>query len=635
MRDLWRRRNFAGYRYAATWLLLGVCLVWLVGSAGATLYTVADCSCGAIGLPLDGGYPADWPESGGYTLTCQYGGYGTIPYVGKGNSVEFVLNKEKPDVALLEFQGRAGALPRIAPTTPTTLEFDRSDPNRAVYSSKKQEGSKVTYTGTHVLVYKNTNYIFVYGFGYDVGDSRFISVLNAAESCARAAADAKTPGTLTTTPATTKPTTTVKTTTKPTPAKQITNKSVTTRQTTTIPTTTPTTEHPTEEPATPTPTPTTLAIIEPEITDTFTRTPTPAPPPTPAPTLVQDRTPVKFRPEDCEGLAVSPARWDVTYNKKELRRNLVHVLDVYAQKKGLKSASDKFTGLDPTGWARLQGFMFVSNLQYVEGSRFFSGHEAELAERIKARATSQGHKLQPGEVLEESLNLNDGYVFDSLLTVHNVLKEETYDVRNAQANARKLTMEATADLNDVETRLRSEGVLGDGGEISRPQQGFTSYQQELINKRTFEQGIIADQKKVLADFRLFNNLELIRTREDNMGSWYHLFGTMSMGYGQNVLNWYHFGDPATRDVFLEHRVYKGGFENIVNLVTGEKVRDIDLVEYCYDLWGPGIGGDMFRRVQENQDRVTEVLTTNPQVWKTESWEPRRITDGYAGRTLAE
>ena len=85
------------------------------------------------------------------------------------------------------------AFPQTAQKTPDLLEFDLSDPNRAVYSFKQKEGSKVRYSGTHVLVYKNTNYIFVYGLGFDAGDSQFLSMMNAAESCAKAVADGGVP----------------------------------------------------------------------------------------------------------------------------------------------------------------------------------------------------------------------------------------------------------------------------------------------------------------------------------------------------------------------------------------------------------------------------------------------------------
>jgi len=56
----------------------------IVHSAGATPYTAADCSCGGVGLPLDGSWPINAPENGYYALTCQYGGYANIPYAGKG-----------------------------------------------------------------------------------------------------------------------------------------------------------------------------------------------------------------------------------------------------------------------------------------------------------------------------------------------------------------------------------------------------------------------------------------------------------------------------------------------------------------------------------------------------------------------
>jgi hypothetical protein len=165
----------------------------IVHSAGATPYTAADCSCGNVGLPLDGSWPIETPETGYYALTCQYGGYANIPYAGKGRGVEFVIHQEKPAVASSEFQGRVKAFPQTAPKSPDLLEFDLTDPNRAVYSFKQKEGSKVRYSGTHVLVYKNTNYIFVYGLGFDVGDGQFLSMLSAAESCAKAVADGAVP----------------------------------------------------------------------------------------------------------------------------------------------------------------------------------------------------------------------------------------------------------------------------------------------------------------------------------------------------------------------------------------------------------------------------------------------------------
>jgi hypothetical protein len=141
-----------------------------------------------------------------------------------------------------------------------------------------------------------------------------------------------------------------------------------------------------------------------------------------------------------------------------------------------------------------------------------------------------------------------------------------------------------------------------------------------VKKRAGILSFIEDRKKIISRNGIFDNFVPLRSSGENPGLYYHLFGVLSVSYGQSLLNggsenmWV---DTAARDVFLEHRVYKGlienGLDDVMPLVqylqkgvwenkpfTGKSLfYGIDNVKYCFDTWIPGIGKDVWNTVPEN------------------------------------
>lgn len=172
-------------------------------AAGETGFTKKDCTCSGYSLPsYTDAFLAEAPQNGYYALTCQYGGYANIPYAAKGKGVQFEIHKESAEAAKGEYSGRQQVILPI-------LEGVKNDKKRhlieyippgpasvsLLYTYPGTSGKSTVHNGQRAIIYKTTYYIFVSGIGYDLGDGELKSMMDSAESCAKAIADAKEGGT--------------------------------------------------------------------------------------------------------------------------------------------------------------------------------------------------------------------------------------------------------------------------------------------------------------------------------------------------------------------------------------------------------------------------------------------------------
>jgi|GEM_PF-2231953 len=168
-------------------------------AAGDPVFSKKDCTCSGYSIPsYTDAYLTDVPANGYAALTCQYGGYAKIPYEGKGMGVQFDVHKESAQAALGEYADRQKVilpyydgvkndkkkhLIEYIPPGPAYVSLLSSSPSTSSTST--------VYNGQRAIVYKSTYYIFVSGIGYDVDEGQFKSMMDAAESCAKAIADTK------------------------------------------------------------------------------------------------------------------------------------------------------------------------------------------------------------------------------------------------------------------------------------------------------------------------------------------------------------------------------------------------------------------------------------------------------------
>jgi hypothetical protein len=360
---------------------------------------------------------------------------------------------------------------------------------------------------------------------------------------------------------------------------------------------------------------------------------------TPVPTATISPTPTakveKLDKTSCKDFGVDPKDFDLTYDNKMLRKEFMDFLKDYGSKHKLKSASKKYAGSNPLNQRReyleeIGYFFFATNIEEVKDSKFMTGKENELGKRIDERFKKEGRPLTPAEIFEESLKINDNYVLDSLLTSHNYLKQAAYDFRepktkewNDNYNLKKKRIE------ELETKLEGKGVLDPFGQIIESQ-----YLDEDAQKMIKQLDKYKKEVEELENFRenaemKYKRLKQLRKKEDNEGAWYHLFITLSMGYvvPEVTNNWWGSSAYVRAVIWGEHRIYKGIIE----------WKDYDKVEYCWDVWGGYLGGEIYSTLWDNQEKVKKKIKENHEQWRGSVWEknPGYIQNAYTGQKIYE
>ena len=185
-------------------------------------------------------------------------------------------------------------------------------------------------------------------------------------------------------------------------------------------------------------------------------------------------------------------------------------------------------------------------------------------------------------------------------------------------------------IKRLETILLNEGVMGPSGEI-RESQYMSEKAREALKLRSKKKQEILKQEKLKKDPGSFKRLKELRSKTDNEGAWYHLFLTATMGYSERENCWSipWAGAVTSRNIFLEHRVYKG--------IWQWKGLKIDKVEYCWDVWGGYLGGEIFSTLWGNQEKVKKKIKENSEPWKGSVWEekPGYIKNAYTGQKIYE
>lgn len=198
-----RNRHGVSARVPAA-VLVAVLLLLASPAAAATepVFSKKDCTCSGYSLPsYTDAFLTEVPANGYFALSCQYGGYATIPSEGKGKGVQFEVHKESAQGASGEYADRQKViLPYFEGVKNDKKKhlIEYIPPGPAYVSllstSPGTSGASTVYNGQRAIVYKSTYYIFVSGIGYDTGEEQFKAMMDAAESCAKAIADTKESG---------------------------------------------------------------------------------------------------------------------------------------------------------------------------------------------------------------------------------------------------------------------------------------------------------------------------------------------------------------------------------------------------------------------------------------------------------
>lgn len=333
--------------------------------------------------------------------------------------------------------------------------------------------------------------------------------------------------------------------------------------------------------------------------------------------------------ESCADFGVQPKDFDLTYDDKMLNKEFLDFLDKYMESNKLQSASDKYSGWDPAQTVALGYFLFTEDMNYSKKSKYWTGNEDTLGQRITARFKQQNRPLTPSEVLEESLKANNNYMLDALLCAHNYMKNHAYDVREIRKIAQNLTDADTATLKTLNDKLMAElkatGHLTPEGEVMDSSHMSDKYNRIMAEIAKVQGRIDANKKrKDDAAKPVFGQLQQLR-KSDNEGTWYHIFGTLTAGYSERENTWAWFGDNTYTRIELwgEHRIYKG--------LIGRRADNtfIDWPKYCWDVWGGYLGGELYSKIGANRPLIKQQVMKDPSTWMDLS-EMGYVKDGHSG-----
>lgn len=331
--------------------------------------------------------------------------------------------------------------------------------------------------------------------------------------------------------------------------------------------------------------------------------------------VLQDKKNETPKNESCLDFGVKPEDFDLTYDDKELRKMFEDFLKEYQKNNKVNSASKNYSGWDPADFLALGFFMFTKDMNYSRRSGYWTGNEARLGNAITQRNQNQGKPLTPTEVLEESLKVNNNNMFDALLCTHNYMKSEVYNARDVRTDSQMEIKKDKELLQQYQTRLDDElkkaGYMSPTGEVMESSQ-MLAFMQENTKVKNIMDLMKKTDEKVQANQRRYDNaaasfdrLQRLR-RSDNEGAWYHLFGTMTTGYAERENTFKFFGDSAYTRIELwgEHRIYKG-------LLGRREGSTIDWPEYCWDVWGGYLGGELYSKVDANKPTIIRAVESRP------------------------
>jgi len=282
----------------------------------------------------------------------------------------------------------------------------------------------------------------------------------------------------------------------------------------------------------------------------------------------EDKYVIKPNRNSCKDFDVDPKDFDLAYDRWMLRHEFENFLVEYSSTHTLKKGSSKFKSIS---WLD-----FFFHLGFTDDENFLTGKENDLRMKIQERAQKKNENLTPVQVFEESLKLNNNYVFEALLTSHNLLRNHTNKHR-AEAKYRE-------QLTKAESNLRNA----------------TTPQEKKNAKRNLKQ----IKEELMKNKNVFGALKEIR-ESDNVGAWYHLFGTMSAGYAYPYL-----GRAAVRGEPIYRWLYEKPQDNL---------------EQCWNVWGAYIGSLIAEMSIIKDEKLVDSGLTNA--------NPATIKAGYNGMKL--
>jgi len=265
----------------------------------------------------------------------------------------------------------------------------------------------------------------------------------------------------------------------------------------------------------------------------------------------------------CAEFNVTPRQFDLAYDEALLRKEFLDFIAEHSKTHRLSGDSGKYEGL----LFDYDHNLFL-HLGYVDERKFITGRENMLRKKVLELSRRQGG-LKPVQVLEESLDLNDGNVFEALLTAHNFLRTD--------ANLRRDELKYARQLKKAQEMLENATTKED---------------------RVMREKQVADIKeKIKQKANVFSDEGTLKRLRggDNVGAWYHLFGTLTGSFAY----------PATTGLAImwEHR--------------GEKSA-LDPAEYCWDTWVAGLGSEISGQIYLKKIEVPDM----------KFFEPSIIHDGY-------
>jgi hypothetical protein len=188
------------WKGSPTGILLAVLLLLIYPAAagGHPVFETKDCTCTGAGLPpFSNAFLREEPESGHFALFCEYGGYPDIQ-TAKGKAARFEIhwqsaeatkgkNADKQKSILNYVEGVKNDRSRhLIEYTPPSSEYIS-----LLYSAPAATRSATFFYGQRAIIYESMYNLFIDGIGYDLSEGELTSLMDSAESCAKAIADAK------------------------------------------------------------------------------------------------------------------------------------------------------------------------------------------------------------------------------------------------------------------------------------------------------------------------------------------------------------------------------------------------------------------------------------------------------------
>ncbi len=247
-------------------------------------------------------------------------------------------------------------------------------------------------------------------------------------------------------------------------------------------------------------------------------------------------------------------KYDLKYTEKELKEMMTGALKSY-------TVSNDLYDEETIG----STYQFLNNWGSDEKkNKLEAPKENDVLFAVKKRFESTQKPLTPGELFKVCLEETGGKMDTALYTCHNVLKWKGYkarhDVKEIKENQDRINYN-NQQISELESTK-------DAKKISNLKKQNERYNEE----NNAMEVAIALYSTYLEDIRPY----------DNVGAWYHLFGTTGASYRMG-------GVVSSVCVWGEHKILKGLFGTW---------SQHDYVEHCWDSWATEVGYELKKTAKE-------------------------------------